>query len=157
MDVANVIIQSLSVAASFGVIAMTYHVYKISYRHTQIDNYLKQIVNLYYKIEDASKQLYSNNLSRVEEKDINCLFREIRVDCTLMLYYLKKYPGFYGNRTRFEVLLNEIIENPEVEIYYDYLSNAFRDFCLNKKKDSKGEPIHIYINGKEDGLPDKDI
>lgn len=157
MDAAIILIQLLSVISSFGVIAMTYHVYTLSHRNTQADNYLKQIIYLYYKIKETSKLLNSANLNILSEKAHDYYFNEIRVDCTLMIYYFERYPGFYGNRTKFVYLLKDIIEHPENNANYDYLSNAFSDFCQNIKKDSKGEKYHLILNGREDGYPEKDF
>ena len=149
------IVQVLSLFASFGVIAMTYHVYRLSHRHALIDNYLKQIIDLYYRIEDISKQL--NSEPKLNEVVQNRCFREVRVNCSLMIYYLTRYPGFYRNRIRFEYLLNDIIARPEDESNYDSLANAFRDFCQNIRKDSKHEKYHIFINGRENGYPEKEL
>lgn len=147
------IVQVLSLFASFGVIAMTYHVYRLSHKHTIIDNYLKQIIDLYYRIEDISKQL--NNENKLPDIVQKRHFREIRVNCSLMIYYLIRYPGFYGNRIKFKYLLKDIIAHPEDESNYDLLADIFSDFSINIRKDSKGEKEHFYINGQEIGFPEK--
>lgn len=135
---------------------LTYYIHRLSSENAKKENYLRYITDLYYRIEDNSKHYKGDEINRLTETARNQNTRELKVNCTLMIYYLQRYPGFYGNRTMFISLLKNIIDSPEDEKNFNFLSDAFRDFCLNTKKDSKNEPDHFYINGREVGFPEKE-
>lgn len=151
------ILEAIATALSVVVMmCMTCYFHKINHELSKKERYLRYIIELYYKIMDASKLLFSEKKDVLTEVTQNIHYQEIRVNCSLMIYYLTMYPGFYGNRTRFKFLLNDIIAHPEGKHNYDLLAIALGDFCQNIRKDSKDEGMHIFINGREDGYPEKD-
>lgn len=120
------IISVLSLIASFVAIAMTYHVYWLNHKHTQIDSYLKQIICLYYSIEDDSKLLKDDRLN--EDALAQC-YRRIEINATLMRYYVNKFPLQYDGKINFVQLINSISHSPENYGDYDKLSDEFKKFC----------------------------
>ena len=154
MEIFDIIAKISVPILTLATIFMTCYIHKLSNENAKKENYLRHIIDLYYRIEDNLRYRKGDNIDELTVLVNNT--RELKVNCTLMIYYLQRYPGFYKNRTRFILLLNEIIDHPEYETNDDNLSNAFCNLCLNIKKDSKEEAIHIYINGKECGFPEKE-
>ena len=125
------IIQILSVLASFGVIAMTYHVYVLNHRHNQIDNYLKQITNLYYKIEDDWKILKTIKRNPLNNDVLNQYYRQIESNATLLSYYIRNFPCKYEGKEKFTNLIDSISHSPEELGDYEVLSDEFKKFFKN--------------------------
>ena len=128
------IVQFFSLIASFGVIAMTYRVYQLSRKHNQIDNYLKEIVTLYYKIEEDSKiaKSLSGGIKNLPGKEsLSDCYVRIEINATLMRYYIRKYPGNYDGKEKFEDIVDSISHSPEELGDYDLLSDEFKKFCKN--------------------------
>ena len=125
------IIDLISLFASFGVIAMTYHVYKLSYRHTQIDNYLKQIVHLYFQLEDDAKLLKSLNNDLIPNDKLSQCYRRIEANATLMRYYVKEFPIPDKEKEGMAKVINSLSHSPENQNDYDKLSDEFKKFCKN--------------------------
>jgi len=152
------IVEAIATTTSVVVmIIMTCYFHRINYGLSKKENYFRYIIDLYYKIEDNIRRISSDDSCKLIEIAQNSYYREIRVNCSLMLFYVNRYPGFYENRTRFEFLLNDIIAQPEDEHNYDSLAIAFSDFCQNIRKSSKGQKYHFFINGRENGYPEKDF
>lgn len=125
------IIDLISLLASFGVIAMTYHVYKLNYRHTQIDDYLKQIIHLYYLLEDDAKILRSYGSDLIPKDKLGECYRRIETNATLMRYYVKEYPIYYNGKEEFVQVINSLSHSPENQSDYDKLGDEFKKFCKN--------------------------
>lgn len=130
------IIDLMSLFSSFGVIAMTYHVYKLNYRHTQIDEYLKQIIHLYYLLEDDAKLLRSARGDLMPNNKLCECYRRIETNATLMRYYVKEYPINYNGKEKFVQVINSLSHSPENQSDYDKLSDEFKKFCNNIEKPS---------------------
>lgn len=126
----STLIQFFSLIASFGVIGMTYHVYRMSHKHTLIDNNLKQIVTLYYKIDDDFKTIQSLRMLKNDDY-IKHLYRKIETNAVLMRYYIKSFPIQYEEKMHFEELLASISHSPEIARDYDKLTEEFKKFCKN--------------------------
>lgn len=133
----------LSLLSTLIVAGMSYHVYKMNYIHTRIDNYLNQIVNLYYKIEDDAKIVKSNICNHANEELIAQCYRQIETNATLMRYYVVKYPIIYDGKKEFEKVINSIAHSPEGIGDYDKLSDEFKKFCDGIEKMNEPETV-IY-------------
>lgn len=108
---------------------MTYHVYRMSHKHTLIDNNLKQIVTLYYKIEDDFNTIQSMEMLNGNDY-IKHLYRKIETNAILMRYYIKSFPIQYKDKRIFEELLASISHSPEIVRDYDKLTEEFKKFCI---------------------------
>lgn len=157
-DVWNCLMGISAPVSAIGMLFITHYVYKMTNKNSLKENYFRHMVELYYRIEKDSKKIVlsktsASNVSVSEldncEKELAC--RRIKVNCTLMIYYLLRIPGYYKGRTNFECLLIELSKNPyETRLYVD-LADFFNDFCWEfkgKKKenhtfnlDYKGEPL----------------
>ena len=124
-----IIIDVLTLLLSFGVIFMTYHVYISNRTYTTVDNYLKQIINLYFKIEDDTKavKVIKNSLSKEEE--LGHYYRRIETNTTLLRYYIRKFPVQYSGKDHFTQLLTSIAHSPENDVDYDRIGDCFKTFC----------------------------
>lgn len=127
-------------------ILLTYFIYKLSSENNKKDNYLRYIVDLYYRIEDDSTLfldlLHASNSNQItsDEYRIKKLRRQIVTNSTLMLYYVRRFPGYYKERHNFKLALIDITRYPQKTELYDNLAKEFNDFCegIKKKKDKDG-------------------
>lgn len=131
MEVISYIFQGLSLLSSFGVIYMTYRVYNMNHLNTQIDNFLKQIIILYYKIVDDGKIIKSTQKKTSNEELLAQCYRRIEINAALMGYYVKMYPKHYKNKEEFEKVVNSLSHSPNIEKDYDKLGDEFKKFCQN--------------------------
>lgn len=115
---------------------MTYHIYKLNHVHAQIDNYLKQIVSLYYNIEEDAKVIIGTKNESLDVEILSQYYKRIETNATLMRYYVRKYPQQYEGKERYEQVIDSIAHSPEEHNDYDKLSDEFKKFCKNLE-DSK--------------------
>ena len=130
--------------------------HKITMMNNKKDNYLQYIVDLYYRIEEDSRLLFEDiALNGTDDSNKRKQsIRRISVNCTLMVYYLKRFPGYYKDRTKFERILIYITYEPIREEYYDELSCQFEKFCWGIRKNKKYAGRYLFSIGK-DGYPDE--
>ena len=134
---------------------LTFYIYKLSTENSKKDSYLRFIIDLYYRIEDDSRSLFeyiSSNYAEDNKSKQYC--RRISVNCTLMVYYLKRFPGYYKDRTKFERILIYITYEPTKADYYDILSEQFEKFCWGIRKNKKKASRYTFSFDK-DGYPDE--
>ena len=124
------IIQLISLIASFGVIGMTYHIYRLNNRNNQIDSYLKQIISLYFRIEDDYKIVIALRKEKSEMNALSQVYRRLEINATLMNYYLRNYPEHNKNNVgHLEKILDSISHSPEILDDYNLLTDEFKKFC----------------------------
>lgn len=106
------------------------------------------MIDLYYKIEEDYNVVYSigpkNDL--INEQSL----KRIKVNSTLMLYYLQRIPVFYKKRWEFISILYDTSCNPESFDNCDKLTNKFIEFC-RELQDNKN--IKHTGNFDYDGRP----
>lgn len=142
-------------------IVLTYYIYKLSNENNKKDNYLRYIVDLYYRIEDDSTLfldlLHASNSNQItsDEYRIKKLRRQIVTNSTLMLYYVRRFPGYYKERINFIWALIDISRYPQKAELYDNLVKEFNDFCegIKKKKNKDGS---YTIRFDRQGYPEED-
>lgn len=125
---------------------MTYHVYRLSHKHNKIDNYLKQIINLYYKIDDDGKIVKCTKDKYHNQEALKQCYRRIEINATLMKYYVCEFPISYKGKDKFEQVIESISHSPEIVDDYDKLSDDYKKFCKNiAKKDGLFRLIKVKI------------
>lgn len=132
-------------------IFLTCYVHRLSSENNKKDSYLQYITVLYYRIEDDSRLLFDYlNSDSLDNQKIKQHCRRISVNCTLMVYYLMRFPGYYQDRSKFERILIYISDEPTKPEYYDILSSQFEKFCWGVRKNKKSAGRFI-INPEKDG------
>lgn len=117
-------------------IFITIYLHKLTSRNNKKEKYFTHMVELYNRIEDDLRILTD------VEKDTSHTFqhqqsvRRIKVNCTIMIYYLLRIPGIYEGRMEFMGILYSLSSKPYNELYYSKLSEKFVEFCweLRDKK-----------------------
>lgn len=107
---------------------MTYHVYRLNNRNTQIDSYLKQIISLYFRIEDDYKILVTLPKNNSSVNTLEQVFRRLEINATLMNYYVRNYP-VQNKNCELEKILESISHSPEIVNDYNLLTDEFKKFC----------------------------
>ena len=104
---------------------MSYVVYRLTnVEHKRIE-YFKEIVKLYYKIDEAHQLM-------AKEKEINSISyyeNQIKVYGTILLNFIKKYPKPKEDTRKLENILLGIIVNPNWDRDYQELTCEFQNFC----------------------------
>ena len=156
MEIIDIIYKVSAPVTALVTIVLTYYISKMSLLNNKKDCYLQYIIELYYRIEDDSHLLFDNYASNSKEDEIkqNQYVRRIGVNCTLMAYYLKRFPGYYKDRTKFERILIYITYEPTRAEYYDILSDQFEKFCWGIRKNKKYADRYIF-NIEKGGYPDE--
>lgn len=156
MEIIDIIYKISALVFALATIVLTFYIYKLSTINNKKDSYLQNIVDLYYRIEEDSCLLFENFASKGTDESTMCkrYSRRISVNCTLMVYYIKRYPGYYKDRGEFERLLINITEEPTNKQYYDSLSSQFEKFCWGIKRNKKYASRYIF-SLKKDGYPDE--
>lgn len=104
----------------------------VIYRRTSKDNkrnvYFKEITMLYYQIDEA------HLLMRKEEEVGNITNADyhknrIKIFCTILLNYVKKYPSPKNDIKELENVLLNIIVNPTWDQDYIELMEKMQSFC----------------------------
>lgn len=133
-------------------------VFRLTNRENKKENYLRHMIKSYYEIEDGrTRMIELNNLAKdSQHADFNlqketCM-REIKVNSTIMRYYLDRFPGYYNNRTEFGNILIDITHHPDEAGPYAKLSEIFQDFLWSIR--DKKEKSHTYYLD-DDGYPTK--
>ena len=116
------IITLLSVCAtSF----LTYIVYRLTNLEQKRLEYFKEIVKLYYKMDEARQLMKEAN-----EKEIISYYKSrIKVYGTILLNLIKKYPKPKHDTKELETILLGIIVNPNWDKDFQELSDEFQNFC----------------------------
>jgi len=140
--------------SAFGMIVITFVVYKLNNKSSKKENYLRYMVELYHMIEDDAKVLATLGCEKSSSNDSDFLVlqsrRRIIVNSTLMISYLLRIPGYYDDRLKFMGLLYDISNEPNNLDNYSLLSNKFKEFVWelrDKNKKSLRMPV------KYDGQP----
>lgn len=140
-------------------IFLTFYIHRLSSESNKKDNYLRYITDLYYRITDDSSRLLKDvckqtKLSEMEYENDQRYRRQIAVNSTLMFYYVRRFPGYYEGRGRFEMILIGISRHPEKYELYERLSREFEDFCWGVKQRKRNNHNFRFdrIGYAEEGL-----
>lgn len=135
--------------SAFGTLFLTYYIYRLTNKSTKKENYFTHMVELYNRIEDDLRIL-----ADVEKEDSHTFLKEqcarrIKVNSTIMIYYLQRMPGFYKGRWDFVRILNGLSNTPYDKLYHSKLSEMFVDFCWElRDKKATGTVLKFKYDGK---------
>ena len=137
----NYIVELSNPISALAMVFMTYYVYKLTNKSNKKESYLRYIIELYYNIEEDSKVLFLNNLNS-NQYQVRQAERRIKANCTLMIYYLLRIPGFYDGRLKFFAVLHDTSIHPNNVENYEKIADGFNKFCREIRDKSKGN--HTY-------------
>lgn len=154
-DLWNYIEGISAFVSAIGTIAITYYVYKFSKTDSQKENFFRHIIELYYEIEKDFTDLTEienasddSRLYSIISKKEQCI-RRIRVNSSLMQYYVKKIPGYFDERWDFIGVLYEIYYNPCKLENHTLLSKKMDELCWGlKDKNKKKHTFSFDYDGK---------
>lgn len=117
--------------SAIGTIAVSYLIYELTSTERRADDDFKIIIGLYYKIEESFELLKKRNLKTDLSDDHNSYYeRQIKVDCMLLLNYIRRYPQKNKSTRKLERTLMNINVNPNYEHDYIVLAEEFQNFCF---------------------------
>lgn len=150
MKMEYIITAVISVVSTLCTILMTYYIFRLTSRNGRKENYLKRILELYYRIEEDYSQISANRHELINVR----LYRQIAVNCTMMDYYVRRLPGYYRNRHRIRMLLFVISDEPEKKEYYEGLSKQIKELISGLKNNRKQSELN-RINFKRVGYEEE--
>lgn len=110
---------------------MTYHVYLLNYKHTQIDSYLKQIIYLYYEIDNDMRAVKTIESNMSNKNELEHYYRKIEANATLLRYYIRRFPVCNDSKKDFVQITNSLSHSPEAKEDYYKFGDEFKKFCKN--------------------------
>ena len=155
-DLWNCIEGISAFVSAIGIIAITYYVYILSKKDSQKEFFFRHIVELYYEIEKdftIITEIEDNNLdssqsSCVISKKEQCI-RRIKVNSSLMQYYVMRIPGYFDERWDFFGTLYDIYRNPCKYECYTNLSKKMNALCWGlKDKKTNNQTFLFDYDGK---------
>lgn len=156
MEIIDICYKISAPVLTLATIVLTCLIHKLTTINNKKDSYLQYIVDLYYRIEEDSHLLFEDiGPNGTDDKNKRKQYiRRITVNCTLMVYYLKRFPGYYKDRTKFERILIYITYEPTKADYYDILSDQFAKFCWGIKSNKKRASRYTFSIDREE-YPDE--
>lgn len=152
-----IIITAIFTAVSaVGMIFITYFVYRWTSYNSKKETYFSHMVDLYYRIEEDSKiiaKYNSSNNSTINAYQLEQCIRSIAVNCTLMIYYVQRIPGYYKDRQDFFGILYDTSLHPLDLNNYNIIAEMFKQFCW-EIRDKKNKDYTFSLD--YDGSPIKD-
>lgn len=122
--------------SAFGTIVVTYYIYKLTSKERRADEDFRSIVGLYYKIQESFELLKKQTLFSSSDKNHNSYYeRLIKVDCLLLLNYIRRYPNKKYNTENIEKAILGVYVNPNYESDYIELANEIQNFCYELNPD----------------------
>lgn len=137
----NFIVDFSNPISALAMVFMTYYVYKLTNKSNKKESYFRYIIESYYNIEEDSMVLVLNNRNS-NQYQVRQAERRIKANCTLMIYYLLKIPGFYDGRYKFFAVLHDTSMHPNNIDNYDKIADCFKEFCWELR--DKKEFAHVY-------------
>ena len=142
--------------SAVGMVSITFYVYKHTSKSSKIESYFTHLVELYNKIEEDLQMLNDTEKDQSSTDALNIqqeqCARRIKVNSTVMIYYLLRIPGFYKGRLEFIGILDGISRNPYKFSEYSLLSERFKEFCWELRDKKK---VNYSIPFNYDGKPIK--
>lgn len=80
--------------SAIGTLALSYLIYKLSSTEKRADEDFKVIIAIYFRIEESFELLKRQSNKNDILDDHNSYYeRQIKVDCMLLLNYIRRYPN----------------------------------------------------------------
>lgn len=127
----------ITLASIISTIIMSIIVYQLKSRDNKRNIYFKEIVTLYYHMDEVHQQM-KNEIDVGVNTNINHYGNRIKVYSTILLNYIKKYPSPKGDTRELEKILLAINVNPNWERDYQILMDEFQKFCWSIDIKQKG-------------------
>lgn len=130
--------------SAIGTIAVSYLIFKWTSTEKRADDDFKVIIGVYFKIEETFELLKRQNIN-IDFLDDHYSYyeRQIKVDCMLLLNYIRRYPNKKYSTERLEGVLMGIYVNPNHESDYIELATEFQNFCYELNPDRDPSIFHI--------------
>lgn len=128
-----------SVISALGMSVITYYIYKLSSVNSKKDTYLQNIARIVDQIEIY---YYALNKEKDDGKK-QLLQRRIVTNCSMAVFYLKRFPGYNNKRLDFICTFLYISKNLD-DWYMDKLPYDFYNFCMEVKKNKKSSECHTF-------------
>ena len=121
---------------AIGTIAVSYLIYKLTSIEKRADDDFKIIIRIYFKIEETFELLKKQNLKDDIWGDHNSYYeRQIKVDCILLLNYIRRFPHKKSSTQNLERTIMAIYANPNYEYDFIELARLFQNFCYELNPD----------------------
>lgn len=134
-DFGNYLSGVFAPISAIGTIAVSYLIFKLTSIEKRADDDFKVIMAIYFKIEESFELLKRQNIKNEFLDDHDSFYeRQIKVDCMLLLNYIRRYPHKYSTK-RLEFILYGIYANPNYESDYIKLATEFQNFCFELNPD----------------------
>lgn len=127
----------ITLASIISTIIMSIIVYQLKSRDNKRTIYFKEIVSLYYHIDEVHQKMKSE-IDVGINTNINYYGNSIKVYSTILLNYIKKYPAPKNDIEELEKILLTIIVNPYWDRDYQLLMDEFQKFCWSIDIKQKG-------------------
>ena len=135
--------------SAIGTIAVSYLIYELTSTERRADDDFKIIIGIYYKIEESFELLKKQNLKNDLFDDHNSFYeRQIKVDCMLLLNYIRRYPHKKYDIKKLEDVIMAINVNPNYESDYIKLAEEFQNFCFALNPDRNTSSFTLDKNEK---------
>ena len=117
--------------SAVGTIVVSYLIYKLTSTEKRADDDFKIIISIYFKIGESFELLKRQNLNNDLFDDHDSYYeRQIKVNCMLLLNYIKRYPNKKSSTQELEKTIMAINANPNHESDYIELAREFQNFCF---------------------------
>lgn len=146
----ELIVDMSAIMSSIATILLTFFIYRLTSRNSKKENYLRNMIDLYYKIEEDSIYLTMDNSETATLPNRNQAQRRIKVNSMLMIYYLLRIPCYYDGRWEFFRVLYNTSCHPEIVDNYDRIGDYFYKFCWELRDDKKTDHTFSF---NYDGSP----
>ena len=148
-DLGNYLSGVFAPISAFGTIIVTFLIYKLTSIEKRRDDDFRLIIGIFYKIQETYELLKKQNLSSnfLDSHD-SYYERQIKVDCLLLLNYIRRYPNKMYCINNIEKVIWGIYVNPSYESDYIKLADEIQNFCFELNPDWKPMTIKIENNEK---------
>lgn len=122
--------------SALGTIFISYLIFKLTTSDRRADEDFKLIIGIYFKIQETYELLKKQNQPSSFLNNHNSYYeRQIKVDCLLLLNYIRRYPKRRNVTNNIEITIMSIYGNPNYESDYIELADEIQKFCYELNPD----------------------
>ncbi len=130
--------------SAVGTIVVTYLIYKLTSAEKRADDDFRIIVGIYFRIQETYEALKKQDYQSTIDDNHNSYYeRQIKVDCMLLLNYIRRYPNKNYDTQNIEMTIWGIYVNPSHESDYIVLANEIQRFCYELNPDWDSSVIKL--------------
>lgn len=135
-ELGNYLSGAFAPISALGTIFISYLIYKLTTSDKRADEDFRLIIGIYFKIQETYELLKKQNHPSSFLDDHNSYYeRQIKVDCLLLLNYIRRYPKRKYSTKNIEKTIMGIYVNPNYESDYIELADEIQDFCYELNPD----------------------